>query len=651
MRRLKYFIYPIIVLLLVFGLSYFKINGSSVAMYNTRLSVHMGDDKNLLFGSPRAIRSDQWLAGIPIYVSQDINNEPNINEDIGDGIDMSTQNMPQSNILTMFRPASLVFFITNDTEFAYSFLWWFELATLLIGTYLLLLELTKKNLLISIFGSLLFLATPFIQWWNQPNMIAWISFGLFFFLRIIKERHWIKSILYGLGLSYSIVTYVLFLYPAFQIPLAYVALAIAIGVVIKDRKQILKNIKTILSVFICSVLIAIGFIFLFYEQASNVIEITMQTVYPGERFISAGGGSIDWLFDGFYNILLQRDSNTAPFGNQCESSNFFLLFPPIIIWVIYKNILLYIKRKKIDWIGLCVSFVLIFFTLWYLLPLPDVISKYTLFSNVLPQRLFIGFGYGSYLLMFYVLANKEIYKLKKRRWLDWVLCILLSVSFGYLMYVVGNNLYNISPDFFKSPSFIPTDMKIYAVVVLVVLLLIMLFVGWKRLFMFTIFMFGFGSTFYINPIYKGLDILINTDLAEYITELSSEDDSKWVIYGDNAFSQYALANGASIINGIHTYPQFGIWSVLDPDGEYMDVYNRFAHVSVSDYEDGEEFIRLTAMDALEVNIDPCDTKWNELDVKYILSTYEMDKECLTPLKVFDNYNVYIYLLDTQQEDI
>ncbi len=157
--------------------------------------------------------------------------------------------------------------------------------------------------------------------------------------------------------------------------------------------------------------------------------------------------------------------------------------------------------------------------------------------------------------------------------------------------------------------------------------------------------FGLLSTIYVNPLYKGVDILTDTDIAIYIRETSQKDDSKWIVYGNHYYAQYALANNANVINGIHMYPQFKIWEILDPQKKHADIYNRYAHVMVSEYDEGENLVNLTAMDTIELNIDPCDDKLKELKVKYVLSSYELSKTCLIKMKQFDSLNVYIYELN------
>ena len=640
-KNYKFFIYPLLIIFLVLLLSVFKINGSSVEIFRGAVFDTSERDPNSLFGRPRAIRSDQYMITIPMIASQDINNEATINTDMGEGTNLITQNIPSRNIFALFRPTFFTFYFTDDTGFSYSFHWWAEMGLLLISTYLLLLQLTKKNLWISIGGSLLFVMTPFTQWWNQTNMITWISFGVLFFLKILKEKDWRINILCGLGLSYSIVTFALLLYPAFQVSVTYIALGIAIGYVISEWKEIKGNLKLSIPILVTFVILGGSFVLLFIKEYKDVISIISNTVYPGTRFITAGEGDRNLLFNGFYNILLQRDSNTAPFGNQSESSNFFLLFPPLLVWIIYKNINLFRKKKKLDWIAICISLVLIFFTTHYFLPLPSIVSKISLMFLIPHQRLLIGFGFGSYILMLYILSKKDIYKPNKSI-VDTILLYLLSLSFGMLICSVGIKLYTTSPDFFKSPKIVPPEIKIIGASSLVTLLVFLLLKSYKKLFLIALLSFAFISTGYINPIRRGLDVLTNTEMAKYIRETSEKDDSKWVVFGDHKIAQYALANNANVLNGVHIYPQFNIWKILDPQGQYIDIYNRYAHIGFAENTDNRPLVELVQPDALVVNISPCDPKLKELGVKYVLTNIALkDTSCLTKQKKFAHITMYV----------
>lgn len=643
MKRKQFIIlsaFPFFILfcLAIFGLN--QLNGSSVAIYNSVLSKQVEEDKNLLYGTPRGIRGDHFLVLIPLIISQDINNNPEKNFDIGDGTEPIMQIVPIRNIISTFRPTTFVFFFLQNSEVAFSLYWFGEFALLLLSTYLLLLILTKSNLLISVLGSTIFLFTPFIQWWNHTSTLTWISFILIFLLMILKEQSWKKAIVWGSGLLYSMVTFLLILYPPFQISVFYIAFTILLGYSLNNFKTIKQNLKIILPVLMSVSVLFLLFSFLIYNRFSDVIKIIMDTSYPGARFIEAGGGNILHLFDGLYNILLQSDSNTAIYANQSESSNFFLLYPPIVFWVIYKSITTYLQNKKVDWIPILLSCLLILLTLWYLFPLSDFISKYSLLYLVNTNRLLIGFGYGSYLLMFYILGNS--YNKNKCK-IENLITIFLACLFSFFIYFIGVKLHNISPSFFEYPNLINAEYKILFTSIFTGGILYLLLNNHKKLFLSLFLIYSCASTIFINPLYKGLDILINTDLANYIQEISKNDNSKWIGYNNNYLTQYALANNASVINGVHLYPQFKIWEVLDPNKQYYELYNRYAHINVSEYEEGEEYIRLLYPDALEVNISPCDEKWDRLNVKYIITYQDMSSySCLKLRRDFPKYGIKIY---------
>ncbi|HBB64544.1 MAG: hypothetical protein UR34_C0015G0002 [candidate division WS6 bacterium GW2011_GWC1_33_20] len=637
--KYRYYIYPLIIFLLCIIFTFFKLNWSSVGIYVNYLPTQETFNDDTLFGKPRAVRSDQFLVSLPIAVSQSINREPLINNDMGEGTNLGTQNLPIKNDFSLFKITNIGYYLLDNVELSYSLYCWLEFALFLLSTYLLILHLTKYNLTISIMGSLLFLFTPFFQWWNHFSTITWISFSIFFFLKIVDNLKSRSVLLYSFGFIYSVISFAMLLYPPFQIPLIYIAIIIAVATLIDKWKSIRSNFKLLFPILLSCILFIVFIIFLYIYSFQDLIEITTNTAYPGARFIQAGQGNFVSLFDGFYNILLQADANLAPFSNQSESSNFFLLFPPIVVWILYKNIILFKNLKKIDWLPILLSIISIFFIIWSFFPLPDFISKFSLLYLVPAGRLIIGFGYSSYLLIFYILS-KDIYKCRNTK-LDWIIAIILSLLYAIFMYFIGKELFSISPDFFSFPAILQPSVKIILVSSFILILLISLFRQHRRLFLTIFLIFAFLSSFLINPLQKGLDILINTDLAKYIQKTSENDDSIWLIYGTHVLAQYALANNAHILNGVHLYPQFEIWEIIDPEKLYFDYYNRYAHVIVSEKQENEDLVELLQSDAIMLNINPCDSKLKDLKVKYIITTAPLnDTTCLTKQESFGNVEVF-----------
>ena len=88
--RVLYF--PLLILFIVIILTVFKANGSSIGMYNIFFYGNNGSD--LMIGSPRPVRSDEWLAQTPRLLAQYQSNYPEINPLLGTGINLSTSRLP-----------------------------------------------------------------------------------------------------------------------------------------------------------------------------------------------------------------------------------------------------------------------------------------------------------------------------------------------------------------------------------------------------------------------------------------------------------------------------------------------------------------------------------------------------------------------------
>ena len=130
-------LFPVLATIVLILLTVFKINGSSVGVYDYLLG---GDySSNAIVGEPRTVRSDEWVVNTPFIISQIQNNEPLLNKDIASGQDMSLViDVPYKDWSILFRPQNLIFF-TLPIEYAFAFKWWFLAWLLCMSVYLFLL--------------------------------------------------------------------------------------------------------------------------------------------------------------------------------------------------------------------------------------------------------------------------------------------------------------------------------------------------------------------------------------------------------------------------------------------------------------------------------------------------------------------------------
>ena len=75
--------------------------------------------------------------------------------------------------------------------------------------------------------------------------------------------------------------------------------------------------------------------------------------------------------------------------------------------------------------------------------------------------------------------------------------------------------------------------------------------------------------------------------------------------------------GAATLNSTSTYPNFAMWEILDPEGEYKEYYNRYLHVNITVSDVAEPTYALNAADSLELGLSLESLK--KLDVHYIMS--------------------------------
>ena len=107
-----------------------------------------------------------------------------------------------------------------------------------------------------------------------------------------------------------------------------------------------------------------------------------------------------------------------------------------------------------------------------------------------------------------------------------------------------------------------------------------------------------------------------------IREIVIKDpEAKWIVEGIGLpIINFPLMSGARTINSTNFYPDLGRWHMIDPNAEFEDVYNRYAHIPITYFNEDkirDKFI-LTSPDSFTVYLNYDELK--KLDVKYIFSS-------------------------------
>ena len=151
----------------------------------------------------------------------------------------------------------------------------------------------------------------------------------------------------------------------------------------------------------------------------------------------------------------------------------------------------------------------------------------------------------------------------------------------------------------------------------------------------------------VNPVQHGAGALTDSDTASAVREYSDSDDL-WIAEG-SVLGDLCIANGASCINSVNTYPRLDMWSTLDPNGMRKSVYNRYAYIVVAPTTKATTF-ELNSADffTVELNLDDARkigiTKW-----LISIDLAEYDTESTRAVKVADAGPYSIWELEDVQD--
>lgn len=611
-------LFPAILTVILIILASLQINGSSMGMYH-KIFYGNQPDPALIAGHPQGIRSDEWNVNTQKTIAQSNNDFSTVNNNLGNGEDVSViGDVPTRDWTAIFKPHNLGFFVLPFDN-AFALRWWIMSYFLVLGCYFFILILLPTKRLLASLLSLGFLFSPFFQWWYLSGTLGpayYCLFGAVVFTKLLHSKKRLQACLWSSLLAYIAVCFTLILYPPFQIPCALVLIAFAIGYLFEQRKNIDKKILSRNLIYlICAIVLALSIISLFIYQKWDIISIIQNTAYPGKRIIVSGGYN--------YGILHILSSNLSPVfqsitrsnayflgvTNQSEASNFIMLFPFLFLPSLYITYKKFKQDKKIDYILLSATGLLIIMLAWIFVPGIDILGKFMLLDKVSPERLLIGLGLIN--LIFIIGFVRSYSQIKER--LSITTCTIYSLLIVIFYLLLDFNV------MLRFPEFIDYN---YAVIFSLPIAMIVFCFMRKNFIAGTILLLSFSllSTFYINPLYKGTETLTQTPLSNAIRTVAGTSRQKWA---SDTIGNLITMNGLPSITGTYLYPQLDIWRQLNQiDKEPM--YNRYAHVNFAFDRDSVQYISPVisslSADQFNIKIEPCDAFMKQNDVGFLITS-------------------------------
>lgn len=603
-----------------------KISGSSLGCYFAYLP---GGDFGPAFGTARGIRTDEFAVFTPMAFSQgaDKSGAYSYLGSIfrGTQTDMfAVYGQPVKNILMMYRPFQIGYLILGS-EMGLAFYWSARLVCLFLSTFEFGMLISKKNKKLSLILALLLTFSPLVQWWYSVNaLVEMLIFAqtaiVLINLYMNSEKRSVKWIC-GIVITICAGGFALAMYPAWEIPLAYVVVGMFIWVLLKNRK-VFKIRKTDVAIVSTMILVLAGTLGYFFYKSYDTIQLVMNSAYPGDRCTTGGNiWNIESLVKSYGNIFFGLDSSAVAL-NTSEYSAVFDFFPIGIILAIGAMI----RNKKKDNLSIILLIINAVFGLFICFQFSETLAKVSFLSRTTPERLVAVFGIVSLYLLIRAVAIRE--ELKPSIVED----IIIAISF---IAVIGLNFHYYAGYY--------TELKKIIVVVIVGFGIVFWrnfyqkHIGeWAVLGCLLIAFFG-GMT--VNPVQAGASELLDNVVVRKIKEVNDQQEGKWAVV-DTCFPirNIPAMVGASTINSTNTYPNLELWKQLDEDGTYEEIYNRYAHIQIEISDAEENTFRLIAPDSFAVTMSVDDLE--KVGVDYIFSMYPLEDEDLNKLFEYEGFFIY-----------
>jgi len=614
-----------------------RINYSSAGMLDGIIQPdHSTQTDDIINGVSRGIRTDEYVVITSGIMSQYRNDFGLVNPDMmaDDIITSLHPKLPNRTPFTLLTTPQYIGFMFLPFEYAFSFYQLLPWFVAFFAVMEMLMAFTKKRKLMSFIGSLFIIFSPVVLWFDSVQYIMYVAL-LFdiFHLFIQHGKTWKSKLAISALFGWVGACFVMLIYPAWQVPYGYVLLALLVGLIAIKREQLeWRDLLYVLpAIAVLAILVAPNIL-----SSLEQYKLTTGTIYPGQRSESGGGG-LDWIFYSISSIFFPL----REVGNPCEASGFVCLFPIPILLGVY-TIFRSAKKKQYDPLLISLVILSIFFGIIYFIG-NGFIAKITLLFLTPAVRLRPVFELVCLLIMIRLLALYQTTQSPRRPAL---LAIVTVIITAILVRLGAAQITAYSGEVYMGSTMLCAAFVVYYIAIYCLLdnrkqtsyvlgAIALIFAGYQFLT--------------IHPLRTGIDVYTDKPVAEKIRELSAENQDALWLASNSTLSSYAIANDARVINSVNYYPVLERWRLLDPESKNIDVYNRFAHISIAITTKDPTSFRLQdghIPDAFELNL-------NYKDVCLLQPTYFLSNREYNNVPgwskdlIYSEDGIYIYQLDCQ----
>ncbi len=635
--------FPLLVLLATILLTVLGISGSSTGYFWKYFGT--GTDPNLIWGTPRGIRGDEWWVQSAWVVSQYQQGFPVTNNSFPGGISALLYNdSPSWHWSMIFRPhAAGMLFLPLDQGMALR--WWLPLAATAAAAYVFCVSLLPKRPLSSAALAAATAFSPMIMWWFLPSNIWPVAWGFSVLAAVVislKARKTITRIVPAAIAGYLTVTMAMSLYVpyivAIFLPVLLISIGLTLGSIPGAPSRIARRFRTLIPLAVAGLTsIVITGYWLFANR--DAVSAMLNTVYPGARDASAGLAGFQHfirLMSSPFQTALQTQI-TFLGTNQSEASapivlSVFLCIP--LAWLTWRR---WKSERRFDW--LCASIVIgnVAVFAWMFVPGWDWLANLLLLNRTTTPRIWYSFIILTLAAVVVVFLRTTELKIRT----PWPIIAVTGAAMIGTTTVVWFYLRQNEPEVLSAA----TSWKLLLAGQLVAALAVL-----RRHLATTAVAFlavTLAVSAGVNPLYRGVFNLNDTEVGQQVSAIHETDpEGSWVNVGEFLPMTILFESGVPVYGGVQTYPSAKMWSQIDPTGTYENTWNRLAHIKWTPGS-GEPVVSLTRADQVLVTFDSC-SAFAQKNVAHVLSDKPLTQGCLSDPTVVTQAQTTFYIYSVLQ---
>jgi hypothetical protein len=620
---------PAILLLLGVVLVGLGVNGSSSGVFYSL--VRSGHDDALIAGSPEPIRSDEWNVQTVWAIAQVQQGLPVINETFpGGGMDTTLpQDLPRRDWTVAFRP-HLLGFLFLDVGRSIAWKWWLPGLALIAAAFCFVVTVLPKRPLVAVLLAVGFYFSSFFQWWFLATTmwpVVWAFAAMTAIVWAMRSPSGRSRWAFAVVVGYLTVVMAMGIYVPFIVPAVLVVVFFALSQVVEGRvlrmpwwSLFRRGVPIVVLGAGASVVTLV-----WLASKASTVKAFLGTAYPGQRSTPAGEGGALSAASVVSSSFTQALQGAQGFlgTNSSEASTFFVagaLLLPVGAWVVLRQ---YRVRGTQPWAIVGMAAVMAVFAAFIFIPGWDAVARLFLLDKSTGNRLKIGIGLASFVVVPYLVRYFDEHPVRAPRWLAGSIAGLFLASQCAIAFAVSR----IAP---ANLGHAP----LWWLIALACAVVLYLFgrnavIPAAALFCVVAIMSSGG----VNPLYRGVFDLRDTAMSRQVVRTDASAPGTWVGVGSGVPTAVLLESGVEAFNGFQGAPSRSMWKMIDPKGAFEYQWNRLAGVSWTGGV-GEPQVSNPAADQIVSTFDAC-SAFAQKHVKYVFSDFTgLSTTCLSQIRSF-----------------